>query len=117
MRWAEWVYFENNWQDDPRIKELREKRAAGRITRLEYKSGIQLVKQAVLEKMWRDGRITEEDLIAPGPPPPTKTRKPNIGKRVSIGKAVPAHGRAHNAKTAWKYASEFPGGLPGLGKK
>jgi hypothetical protein len=117
MKWAAWVYFENNWQDHPQTKELGKKRAAFEITPREYKSAIRLVKQAVLQKMLQEGRITEADLINPGPPPPTKPQKPNIGKRVPIGKAAPAHGRPHKPKAPWKYTSEVPGGLPGLGKK
>lgn len=117
MNWATWVYFENTWQDHPQTKELGKKRAAFEITPREYKSAMRLVKQAVLQTMLEEGRITEADVINPAPPQPSKPQKPNIGKRVPIGKAVPAHGGPHKPKTLWKYTSEVPGGLPGLGKK
>ena len=117
MKWADWTYFTNNWEDDPRTADLKRERTAGHITRAEYKAGMQLVKADVLNKMLADGRITKHDVSNPRPPRPAKIEKPYIGKKVSLGKAAPAHGRAHKPKTLFKYASELPGGLPGLGKK
>jgi len=67
MKWAEWTYFPNNWQDDPKLDNLRRQRNAGKITRSEYKAGIELIKQDVLMRMLREGRIDVEDFMHPSP--------------------------------------------------
>src|SRR5215469_7031141 len=114
MKWAEWTYFSNNWQDDPKLDNLRRQRNAGKITRSEYKAGIELIKQDVLMRMLREGRIDVEDFMHPSPPQPQKSRKaPLLGKKVPVGKAVLAHGKAHTIPQ-WKGSSMFRGGLPGL---
>jgi hypothetical protein len=116
MEWADWVYFENNWEDDPRIGELRRLRITSKITRAEYKSGVQAVKKEILERMLRDGRITKEDLENPGPPPETKPRRPYVGKKVSIGKAVPAHGRLINLRLCLNTRPKFQEDFPAMGR-
>jgi hypothetical protein len=88
-----------------------------KITRSEYKAGIDFVKGEVLMRMSRGGRITEQELMNPSRPQEPKARKtPLQAKKVPISKAVRAHGRAHKL-TPWKYSSETQGGLPGQGKK
>ena len=72
MKWKEWDYFNRQWKYEPKLEDLRQQRAAATITRSEYKAGIGLVKQDLLRRMLQEGRITEEDLINPGPPKPEK---------------------------------------------
>jgi hypothetical protein len=117
MKWKEWDYFNRQWKYEPKLEDLRQQRAAATITRSEYKAGIRLVKHDLLKRMLQEGRITEEDLINPGPPKPETRPKPFRGKKVPISKALPAHGRTRKPKTLYKYNSEVPGGLPGLGKR
>jgi hypothetical protein len=118
MERAAWAYFNGQWQFGPEIEELRQQRAVGKLTRSEYKAGIVVIKGQILQRMVKERRITAADMINPGPPPLAKgTRKPYVGKKVSISKAVPAHWQAHRPKTLYKYNSEFHGGLPGLGKR
>ncbi|MHB8655686.1 MAG: hypothetical protein ACYDA9_17615 [Terriglobia bacterium] len=117
MKWADWYYFNRKWQYSSGLQDLRKQRAFGKMTRREYKAGIDLIKQDVLKTMLQEGKITEEDIRCPGPPQ-YKVQKPSLpGKRVSINKALPAHGKPHQSQTLWKYISKYPGGLPGLGKK
>ncbi|MGA8553191.1 MAG: hypothetical protein WB630_02130 [Candidatus Acidiferrales bacterium] len=118
MKWKEWDYFNRQWKFEPKVYELRHQRAAATLTRAESNAGIRLVKQDLLKRMLQEGRITEEDLINPGPPKPQKTQKPFIGKRVRIGATLPAHGRARKlAKTLWKYTFGGSWGFTGSGQE
>jgi hypothetical protein len=106
MDWATWVYFNRSWRGDPRLPCLLKQHTARKITLEAYTAGVERIKHDVLERMLSEGRITESDLANPSTP----------WKKVRIGKAARAHGKAHKLPQ-WKYSSESPGGLPGLGKR
>jgi hypothetical protein len=118
MKWNEWAYFNGQWRYGSAREGINRRRAEGAITRAEYQTELQLIKQDILQKMFSEGRITKKDVTHPCPPQPTKVPKPPyIGKKISITKALPAHGRTHKITKLLKYTSEVPGGLPGLGKR
>jgi hypothetical protein len=134
MKRDEFDYFNAKWRNDPKAVDFLEQKAAGKITRSQYKAGIDLVKQDVLKMMVRAGRITEKELanlttlrtlrpheprVTPHPRKRKRKSATKKRKRVSetISKILPTHGKTHKLTTPWKYTSEFPGGLPGLGKR